>query len=341
MNRATSDHFDGQRFLNPAGAADQRLSAVPKMLREPRTPWPTRVDTPPHRPLELDGAAAVVTFIGHSTFLIQTAAGNILTDPIYSERAGPLNRLGPRRVRPPAVRFDDLPAISMVLLSHNHYDHCDLPTLRRLGKRFDPLVVTPLKNGRLVHSAGIRRVEELDWWQHANSSALPITLTPARHFSARTPFDRNRALWSGFVLDANGARIFFAGDTAYGPFFTDVGRRLGPIDLALLPIGAYEPRWFMQAVHMNPAEAVQAHLDVNASESIGMHFGTFQMTAEGIDDPLHALDEARRQHHLAPSQFRTLGFGESHRLVRSVRPPSPGGFGETRLPDHRSLGGGG
>ena len=319
MNRATSDHFDGQRFLNPAGAVDQRLSSVPRMLREPRTPWPSRIDTPTHRPAELDGAAAVVTFIGHSTFLIQTAAGNILTDPIYSEYAGPLNRLGPRRVRPPAVRFDDLPAISTVLLSHNHYDHCDLPTLRRLGRRFDPLVVTPLKNGRLVRSAGIQRFEELDWWQQSGMSALPITLTPARHFSARTPFDRNRALWSGFVLTAGGARIFFAGDTAYGPFFKDIAHRLGPIDLALLPIGAYEPRWFMQAVHMNPAEAVQAHLDVNASESIGMHFGTFQMTAEGIDDPLRALDEARQQHNIAPSNFRTLGFGESHRLVRSAR----------------------
>ena len=162
MNRATSDHFDGQRFLNPAGAATQHFASVPKMLREPRTPWPTRVDTPVQRPAALDGASAAVTFIGHSTFLIQTAAGNILTDPIYSECAGPLNRIGPRRVRQPAVRFDDLPAISMVLLSHNHYDHCDLPTLRKLARRFDPLVVTPLKNGRLVRSAGIRRVEELD-----------------------------------------------------------------------------------------------------------------------------------------------------------------------------------
>jgi L-ascorbate metabolism protein UlaG (beta-lactamase superfamily) len=318
MNRATSDHFDGQRFRNPAGAPDQGFAAVPKMLREPRTSWPRRVDTPVYRPSALGSADAVVTFIGHSTFLIQTAAGNILTDPIYSERAGPLNRLGPRRVRAPAVRFDDLPAISTVLLSHNHYDHCDLPTLRRIARRFDPLVVTPLKNGRLVRSSGIRRVEELDWWQPASTSALPITLTPARHFSARTPFDRNRALWSGFVLIAGGARIFFAGDTAYGAFFKDVGRRLGPIDLALLPIGAYEPRWFMQALHMNPADAVQAHLDVDASESIGMHFGTFPMTAEGIDDPLRALEDARRQHSIPSDRFRTLGFGESYRL-KSVR----------------------
>jgi L-ascorbate metabolism protein UlaG (beta-lactamase superfamily) len=239
------------------------------MLREPRAPWPKRIAQPAVPPPALDGAAAVVTFIGHSTFLIQTQAGNILTDPMFSERAGPLNWIGPRRVRPPALHFEDLPAISIVLLSHNHYDHCDRATLRQLARRFDPLVVTPLENGRLVRSAGLRQIEELDWWQSSKASPLPITLTPARHFSARTPFDRNRALWSGFVVAAGAARIFFAGDTAYGPFFTDVGRRLGPIDVALLPIGAYEPRWFMQAVHMNPADAVQAHLDVEAWQSIG------------------------------------------------------------------------
>jgi L-ascorbate metabolism protein UlaG (beta-lactamase superfamily) len=309
-----SDHFDGSRFFNPSGIAPQPFTAVPRMLREPRTPWPSHVDDPPQQPLARDGADAVVTFIGHATFLIQTAAGNILTDPMYSQRAGPFNVMGPRRVRQPAVRFDDLPPISIVLLSHNHYDHCDLRTLGTLAKRFDPVVVTPLGNGALVRSSGIRRVEELDWWQDAKTSAQPIALTPARHFSARTPLDRNRALWGGFTLVAGGARIFFAGDSAYGPFFRDVRQRLGPIDLALLPIGAYEPRWFMQAVHMNPAEAVQAHLDLEASESIGMHFGTFQMTAEGIDEPLRALEAARHTRNVPSSRFRTLRFGESLRL---------------------------
>jgi L-ascorbate metabolism protein UlaG (beta-lactamase superfamily) len=234
---------------------------------------------------------------------------------MYSERAGPLNIVGPRRVRQPAVPFDDLPSISIVLLSHNHYDHCDLRTLGRLAKGGDPVVVTPLANGALVRAAGIRRVEELDWWQEAKSSPLPIALTPAQHFSARSPLDRNRALWGGFVLAAGRARIFFAGDTAYAPFFRDVRQRLGPIDLALLPIGAYEPRWFMQSVHMNPAEAVQAHLDLEASESIGMHFGTFQLTTEGIDEPMRALDEARRARNVPLLRFRTVGFGESVRLA--------------------------
>jgi L-ascorbate metabolism protein UlaG (beta-lactamase superfamily) len=309
-----SDHFDGTRFVNPNGTAGQPFTAVPRMLREPRTPWPARIDDPPSLPLPLDGAGAVITFIGHATFLIQTPAGNILTDPMYSERAGPLGVLGPRRVRQPAVRFEDLPPISTVLLSHNHYDHCDRRTLGMLAKRFDPIVVTPLGNGRLARSAGIRRVEELDWWERSNTAPLPITLTPARHFSARTLFDRNRALWGGFMLVVGSARVFFAGDTAYATFFAEIRRRFGPTDLALLPIGAYEPRWFMHVVHMNPEEAVQAHLDLEARQSIGMHFGTFQLTTEGIDEPLRALEEACRAKGIPLPTFRTLRFGESMRL---------------------------
>jgi L-ascorbate metabolism protein UlaG (beta-lactamase superfamily) len=320
-----SDHFDGTRFFNPAGIALQPFSAVPRMLREPATRWPAHVDEPAATPAPLGDALVVLTFIGHSTFLIQTAAGNILTDPMYSERAGPLNRMGPRRVRRPAVLFDDLPPIAMVLLSHNHYDHCDRRTLRRLAERFDPLVVTPLGNAPLLRSSGLRRVEELDWWQHARTAPLPITLTPAQHFSARTPFDRNRALWGGFVVALPERRIYFAGDTAYGRFFPEIRDRLGPIDLALLPIGAYEPRWFMRAVHMNPEEAVQAHLDLRATFSIGMHFGTFQLTKEGIDEPLRALDEARRARSVPSSAFRALRFGESA-VFRS------GDFSPSRVP---------
>jgi L-ascorbate metabolism protein UlaG (beta-lactamase superfamily) len=314
MPPSTSAHFDGHRFMNPTPPALQPFTAVPRMMLEPRTRWPQRIDEPPQLPATLGDARAVITFIGHSTFLIQTAAGNILTDPIYSQRAGPFNMLGPARVRQPAVRFDDLPAISVVLLSHNHYDHCDLPTLRRLAA-FDPLVVTPSGNAALVRSAGIRRVEELDWWQAAKATSFDVTLTPAHHFSARTPFDRNRALWGGFAIDAGGTRVYFAGDTAYAPFFPEVRRRLGPLDLALLPIGAYEPRWFMQSVHMNPAEAVQAHLDLEPAQSIGMHFGTFQLTTEGIDEPVRALEAARMALNIPAAQFRTLGFGESTRLV--------------------------
>jgi L-ascorbate metabolism protein UlaG (beta-lactamase superfamily) len=187
-------------------------------------------------------------------------------------------------------------------------------TLARLARLTDPIVVTPLGNAPLVRSAGLTRVEELDWWQEATLAPLPITLTPAHHFSARGPFDRNRALWGGFSLVAGGKRIYFAGDTAYAPFFPEVRRRLGSIDLALLPIGAYEPRWFMGAVHMNPEEAVQAHLELGAPESIAMHFGTFQLTTEGIDEPLRALDEARRVNNISADRFRALEFGESARV---------------------------
>lgn len=305
------DHFDGRRFFNPDGIEPQPFSAVPRMLLEKRARWPRRLEQAVRKPPPLGDGAAAITLVGHSTFLIQTPAGHILTDPMYSERAGPFGILGPPRVRRPAIPFADLPPIAVVLLSHNHYDHCDVPTLRRLAERFDPLVVTPLGNAPLVRSAGIRRVEELDWWEDATSTPLPITLTPAHHFSARTPFDRNRALWGGFVFTAQDRRIFFAGDTGYAGFFPSIRERLGPIDLALLPIGAYEPRWFMQAVHMNPAEAVQAHLDLHPSTSVGMHFGTFQLTTEGIDEPLRALDDARRAKQVSAEQFKTLEFGES------------------------------
>ena len=317
MTFPISDHFNGRSFFNPSGPQPKGFSAVPRMIlerRSTRTPWPRFIDEPTRVPAPLDDASAVVTFIGHATFLIQTAAGNILTDPVYSNCAGPFNRIGPRRVRRPAVRFEDLPAIALVLLSHNHYDHCDRPTLARLAQRFDPLIVTPLGNQALVRSTGIRRVEELDWWQPSSSAPLPISLTPAHHFSARSPFDRNRALWGGFMITVGSKRIYFAGDTAYASFFPEIPRRLGAIDLALLPIGAYEPRWFMRAVHMNPAESVQAHLELGLPETIAMHYATFPMTLEGIDEPVRALDEACVARNVSRARFRTLGFGESVRV---------------------------
>lgn len=306
-----SDHFDGTQYFNPTGASGQPFSALPRLLRAKRTPWPAAIPVAPVRPPAPAGAGAAITFVGHSTFLIQSSSGHVLTDPVYAMRAGPFGRLGPRRVRRPAVAFDDLPRIDTVLLSHNHYDHCDLDALRALNSRFQPRVVTPLGNARLLRSAGIRQIEELDWWQDGSTSPFPVTLTPAQHFSARTPFDRNRALWGGFVFSAGGARIFFAGDSGYAPHFRDVRARCGPMDAALLPIGAYEPRWFMKDVHMNPAEAVQAHRDLESPRSIAMHFGTFQLTTEGIDEPLHALDAALDAQGVPRGAFRALEFGES------------------------------
>lgn len=304
-----------RRFSNPAGSVKRSFGMLLRLLSSKRAPWPAHVAVEPRRPPSPQHPdEAIVTFIGHSTFLIQTSLGNILTDPIYSERAGPLQFLGPRRVRQPGVAFDDLPEISLVLISHNHYDHLDLPTLRALDRRFHPLFVTPLKNGPLLKSAGILRVQQLNWWEHAATVTPRISLTPAQHFSARTLFDRNRALWGGFVISTGPLRIFFAGDTGYGRHFRDIHKRYGPVDLALLPIGAYEPRWFMKDIHMNPAEAVQAHLDLEARQSIGMHFGTFRLAQEGIADPVADLEREPLARQLLGKSFRTLDVGGSLRL---------------------------
>jgi L-ascorbate metabolism protein UlaG (beta-lactamase superfamily) len=306
-----SDHWDGQRFFNPNRANGQPVTAVPRMLTATRAPWPSSVPVALQVPPPLGDADAVITFIGHATFLIQTPRGNILTDPMYSDRASPVTFAGPRRVRRPAVRFEDLPPIAVVLLTHNHYDHCDRQTLRAIEERWHPLVVTALENTPLLQSFGVRQIEELDWWQASAHSPVAVTAAPAQHFSARTPFDRNRALWCSFMIDCGGRRIFFAGDSGYGPHFIDIRSRLGAPDIALLPIGAYEPRWFMKDIHMNPEEAVEAHLDLAASCSIGMHFGTFQLTLEGIDEPVIKLAASVRARGMSPEAFRAPDFGES------------------------------
>ena len=316
MSPPDTDHFDGRRFYNPNGANGQPVWMVPRMLLTPRTRWPSTVPVEPRRPASVGPEDVALTFVGHATFLVQVGTTNVLIDPVYAERASPVTFAGPRRVRAPGVRFDDLPAISLVLLSHNHYDHCDLGTLRALDRRFHPWLVAPIGNGPLLRSAGIRKVEELDWWQRASAAPLPITLTPAQHFSARGPFDRNRALWGGFLIEARGRRILFVGDTGYGPHFREIAARLSPVDLALLPIGAYEPRWFMKDIHMTPAEAVQAHLDLGARRSLGMHWGTFQLTPEGVDEPVRELTKALQERGVPAQQFRPAEVGTSISVAR-------------------------
>jgi L-ascorbate metabolism protein UlaG (beta-lactamase superfamily) len=312
-------HYDGRRFFNPGAPNAPPVWMLPRMLLTRRAPWPREVPAEPRRPATPWGAGdVIVTFIGHASFLIQIGTTGLLIDPIYSERASPVRFAGPRRVRGPGVRFADLPSIAIVLLSHNHYDHCDRATLQLLERRFRPQFVTPLGNRALLESFGIRRIEEIDWWDEAKSIPLAVTLTPAQHFSARGPFDRNRALWGGFLIATAAGRILFAGDSGYGPHFRGIRERAGAIDLALLPIGAYEPRWFMQGIHMNPAEAVQAHLDLEARQSLGMHFGTFQLTPEAIADPLTALEAARQARGVPAARFRTLDGGESLRLEPAI-----------------------
>ena len=306
-----TDHFDGRRYFNPNGANGPSLWMVPRMLLTPRARWPVSIPVQPQPPPIVREKQVAITCIGHASFLIQAAGTSLLTDPVYADRASPSQSTGPRRVRAPGVRFDDLPPISIVLLSHNHYDHCDLRTLLELARRFEATFITPIGNRRLLRSVGIDQVEELDWWHASTRCSIPITLTPAQHNSARGMFDRNHALWGGFLIEVAGKRIFFAGDSGYGPHFEEIRRRLTPIDLALLPIGAYEPRWFMKDIHMNPEEAVQAHFDLGAAGSIAMHWGVFQLTAEGIDQPATRLARALASRGIPARDFRIVEVGAS------------------------------
>ena len=290
------------------------------MRTRSRVSWPASVPLTPQAapPPHVERGQAAVTFIGHSTFLIRTASLVAITDPVFTTHAGPFGRLfGPRRVRPPAIALHELPRAGVVLLSHNHYDHLQPSSLRAVGA---PIVTAP-GVGRYVPAkrGGHDRipVTELDWWQETRIGDATLTAVPAQHFSARTPWDKNRSLWCGFVLRADGVAIYFAGDSGYSPQFAEIGARCPGIDVALLPIGAYEPRWFMQPMHMNPDEAVRAHLDVKARLSIAMHFGTFQLTDEGIDEPLRALERARAAHGVARDAFRVLDFGATAIVRRS------------------------
>ena len=312
-----SNHFDGRRFFNPATPRFHSFRDVQKMLREPRAPWPGRLPVEPRRPPAPVAGQVIATFVGHSTFLLQTPAGNLLTDPVWSERASPVQFAGPRRRRGPGVRLDDLPEIHVVLLSHNHYDHCDLPTLRRIAKRWNPAAITPLGNARLLRGAGFGVVHEVDWWDAQSVNGLTVTAVPAQHFSGRGFFDRMKALWSGFHVDAAGLRVLFAGDTGYAGHFTAMRERLGPPDLALLPIGAYEPRWFMKVIHVNPAESVQAHLDLASRQSVAMHFGTFNLTPEGVDEPPKLLREELAARGIPDERFRVLDVGGSLAVGRA------------------------
>jgi L-ascorbate metabolism protein UlaG (beta-lactamase superfamily) len=307
--------FDGRRYRNVGAPTARSLWKIIWWLAfTRRQKWPAWVDdVPPSTkpPAPAPGQLAV-TFVNHSTFLLQHGEVNVLTDPVWSERASPLTWAGPRRVRRPGLDLDHLPPVHVVLVSHNHYDHMDLPTLRSLDRRHQPLFVTGRGNRRQLERCGLGRVAELDWWQGYDAGpGLGITMTPAQHFSRRGIFDVNRSLWGGFLLHFGSTKVYFAGDSGYGPHFREIRDRLGAPDVALLPIGAYEPRWFMQPNHVNPEEAVRAHLDLAARTSFAMHFGTFQLTDEPIDEPAQRLSEALRTKGLSDSAFRLPGFGET------------------------------
>ena len=318
-----SDHFDGARFFNPGeqGMASRRGFSG-GMLRflsgRDRAAWPAVVPVTPGYALagltpcpaqgggvvheawarcasaaSIDPQRMAVTWIGHATALVQTQRLAILTDPIWSDRASPVGFAGPKRVRAPGIRFDDLPKIDVVLISHNHYDHLDLATLKRLWDRDRPLVVTALGNDAVLRGAGIPAVTR-DWGGVVNvTPAVSVVVERVHHWGSRYGVDRNRALWSGFTVRAPGGNIFFAGDTGYdGGRWAAEAARQGPVRLAILPIGAYAPRTLMEDAHMNPAEAVAVYRRLGARHGLGVHWGTFQLTEEALDAPPRALDAA-------------------------------------------------
>jgi L-ascorbate metabolism protein UlaG (beta-lactamase superfamily) len=236
---------------------------------------------------------------------------NVLTDPVWSQRVSPVSWAGPRRHRPPGVRFEDLPQTDLVLLSHNHYDHLDLPTLSRLESRDGPSFFCGLGVGNLLRRHGIRDVTELDWWETVRGRrSLSVTSVPVQHFSGRGLSDRNRTLWTGFVLSGLAGNVFFAGDTGYGPHFRKIHERFPKMRLALLPIGAYKPVWFMGPVHMSPAEALAAHQNLEAQTSVGMHFGTFELANDGQDEPRQEIERLLSQEPGAKPRFWLLENGE-------------------------------
>jgi len=291
-----TDHFDGRKFHNLEGPARRGFTDFIRwQLTGKRGEWNEWTHSEPGAtpPARVNGEGLRVTFINHATVLIQTAGSNILTDPIWSDRASPFTWAGPKRHRSPGLRFEDLPPIDVVLLSHNHYDHLDIRTLIKLEKEHQPRFVSALGNRALLQNHRITDAIELDWWDKTDlSDQVSVTCIPTKHFSGRSLSDIDCTLWCGFVIQAPAGNIFFAGDTAVGSHFTQIKDRLGEFRLALLPIGAYLPRWFMHPVHLSPAEAVRVHQLLRPNVSIPIHFGTFALGDDGEAEPVGDLREA-------------------------------------------------
>jgi L-ascorbate metabolism protein UlaG (beta-lactamase superfamily) len=319
-----SDHFDGRLYFNPGV---QQPSLSPGQEQQRGRPgwiwrwlfgaewpdWPEVKEFTPGTPpaIRVAKGALSITPVGHATFLIQMDGINILTDPIWSERSSPISWAGPKRYTGPGIRFEDLPPIDCVLVSHNHYDHLDLPTLKRLAEKGVPRAIVPLGNLDLMKEAGFPHTDELDWWQSIRLSPdVTLTLVPAQHFSARTLWDRNKTLWGGFVISGPSGNVYHAGDTGYGPHFREIARRFPSIRVAILPIAPYRPRQSQDTltinysiVHTGPAEAIQAHLDLGAQLSIASHFQVFQLGADGFDDAVNELASTLRERDLKPGSF--------------------------------------
>jgi L-ascorbate metabolism protein UlaG (beta-lactamase superfamily) len=323
-----SDHYDGERFFNPGAAAERSHGGPSRFFsrmigdRGARAVWPESVPVTPTRPAaRVDGQEMRVTWIGHATVLVQSAGLNILTDPVWSDVVSPFPPIGPRRARAPGVRFEDLPKIDLVLISHNHYDHMDLKTLKRLWERDKPAIVTSLGNDTLLHRAGIGATA-YDWnggtavfslcSPGTSCGSWGVTVLRNHHWSSRWGADRNRALWSAFVVETEAGKIFFAGDTGWGDgSWVEEAARRGPYRLALIPIGAYEPRDFMKTNHINPDEAVAMFEKLRPAAALGIHWGTFQLTFEGINDPPQRLAALRRARNIPENAFLATEVGRT------------------------------
>lgn len=306
-------HFDGKEFVNQEQGGARGLGAVLKWrMNHKHTTWEDRrsaTEASTHPERVSDGSVRVV-FVNHATFLLQVDGLNILTDPVWSERTSPVTWIGPQRWISPGLRFEDLPPIDLVLISHNHYDHMDLPTLVRLEKEHAPVFLVPLGNRELLVDNGLATVIDLDWWDYkVFGEALQVHFVPARHFSGRGLFDRNRTLWGGFVLESTGGPIYFVGDTGWGAHFQQVKDRFGAVRLAIIPIGAFRPEWFMGPMHISPKDAVRAHQLLEAKVSVPMHYGTFKLADDEQDEPLEELARAVVEAALGEEEFVVLQPG--------------------------------
>jgi L-ascorbate metabolism protein UlaG (beta-lactamase superfamily) len=312
-----SDHFDGTRFFDPHGVSPRSpFDLLRWQLQGGGAKWPAWAPSPysDKPPSRVTGANWRIVYVGHASVLIQTAGLNILLDPVWSERVSPVSFAGPTRVNDPGIAFDDLPPIDVALVSHCHYDHLDLPTLSRLAAKHRTRVITPLGNDTIMtqHDAAIR-AEAFDWGDRVElGNNVAVTLAPMRHWGARGLTDRNKSLWAAFIIEAPAGRIYHIGDTGYGNghHFRAARERYGPFRLAILPIGAYEPRWFMRDQHMNPEEAVKVLADCGAEYALAHHYGTFKLTDEAIDAPVEALQVACVNAGVATDRFRVLKPGQ-------------------------------
>lgn len=314
-----TDHFDGIQFhsigVRPSKSMhdENEGKSVWKwllLISRRRNVWIWRANAVYPKPAERVSDGVVVTFVNHATVLIQVAGLNIITDSMWSKRASPFTFLGPKRFRAPGIAFDDLPPIDMVLLSHNHYDHLDLNTLKRIAKKWSPKIYTALGNTEYLAERGVEGAQDMDWWDEVVHGPVKIVSVPAQHFSARAIRDRNGTLWCGFVIETSYGPIYFAGDTGYGAYAAEIKKRYEKFILGLIPIGAYLPDWMMRKVHMSPDEALALHKELCIDISIGIHHSTFKLADDLQDEPIERIRELVAKD-VANPDFRVLDHGES------------------------------